>query len=119
MEKIVKKIWGEEHWIVNIPKYCGKFLIVNKDSYSSYHYHPIKEETFHLVEGYLKIIIEGELKDIKPGDTIHLKPGTKHSFYGVEKSKILEISTTHSDDDVVRLRKSGKECTKHFLKLKD
>lgn len=119
MENIVKKVWGEERWIVNTDKYCGKFLILNKKGYSSYHYHPVKEETFYILEGLVKMIIEDQIIDLKPEDSVHLKPKTKHSFYGLKKSKILEISTYHSDNDVVRLRESGKGCIKQFLKLKE
>ena len=60
------------------------------------------------MNGLVKFTKEGETKILNPGDSVHIKPKENHSFEGLEDSEIMEISTTHSDDDVVRLEESGK-----------
>jgi len=108
--KRVKKVWGEEEWLVNqedIP-YCAKILYLDKGSFCSYHYHPRKEETFYVLSGKIKFTFEGKIFEIIKGDRVHIPPKTKHMFEGIEYSEILESSTFHSDDDVVRLSESGK-----------
>lgn len=42
------------------------------------------------------------VRDMFPGDSVTIFPGTFHRFSGYEKSMISEVSTTHSDEDVVR-----------------
>ncbi len=112
--KRVKKVWGLETWLVNQEdiSYCSKILSVAVGRYSSYHYHPIKEETFYILSGKLQFTLERKVFEMLPGDRIHIPPKTKHKFEGLEYSRILEISTFHSDDDVVRLSESGKRETK-------
>ena len=109
--KIVPKVWGEEHWIVNSDKYCGKKLILKKGYRCSIHHHKIKDETFYIQSG--KVLMElgencEEKRVMKPGDVIHLTPDTWHRFTGLEDSEIFEFSTKHMDEDSYRTEKSGK-----------
>jgi len=98
-----KKIWGYELWIANSELYCGKILHVDKGCQLSYHFHKIKDETFFILDGMIKIIVEGEIKTMAPGQTIHLKPNTKHTVFALKTSDILEISTQHFEEDSNRL----------------
>ena len=50
-----EKGWGYELWIVNNDLYCGKILHFNKGKKCSWHYHKIKQETFYVQKGKLKI----------------------------------------------------------------
>ena len=106
-ENFVSKGWGYEEWIVNNDKYCGKKLHVAKGRKCSLHYHPIKEETFYIISGEISLEIhKGYITmtvNLKKGDSFHIPPGTKHRFTGVRASIIFEISTTHSDEDVIRI----------------
>lgn len=117
----VEKIWGCECWIVNNNLYCAKILHISYNGCSSLHYHKIKDETFHVQEGkcYLEIrypaAIEGVFRYreeviLRKGDTIRIRPGMAHRFWCTGDMtlgcKVLEISTTHSDEDVVRLEES-------------
>lgn len=109
--KNVEKVWGEEIWLVN-DEYCSKLLVVDTDAESSYHYHPKKKETFYCIEGYATLTIEG--KEYKLAPFLRPKtilPGEKHKFKAITPTVILEVSTHHDDDDVVRLTESkpGKE----------
>ena len=110
-KKVAKK-WGEEIWIVNNEKYCGKYLIINKGACSSLHYHPKKMESFMCIQGLVLLYVQQgeELKSYrmeKNDCVITLMPGTPHAFQGLtEGATLLEISTTHNDEDVVRLTES-------------
>ena len=50
-----EKGWGYELWIVNNNLYCGKILHFNKGKKCSWHYHKVKQETFYVQKGKLKI----------------------------------------------------------------
>jgi len=108
--KIINKVWGQEIWYSNVDEkdknYCGKILKLKKGYRCSFHMHPKKDETFYLQSGLLRMKVEDKVYLMKPGDTLRLKPNTFHSFLGLENSVILEASTFHSDDDVVRKTES-------------
>ena len=55
--KHVEKRWGSETWFANNEEhnYCGKILHFNKGKKCSWHYHKIKQETFYIQKGKLKI----------------------------------------------------------------
>lgn len=139
----VKKNWGNEEWLVNNDLYCSKYLNLIKGYQCSVHYHAIKDETFYVLEGTVKLSVvdirdyimilspmlaEGEetlvyqavlkrkvelidgLKVItlNKGDQFRLKPYMAHKFTSVsETAKILEVSTTHYEEDSYRLTESG------------
>jgi len=103
----VRKVWGKEIWIVNCPEYCGKLLYLDKGAESSCHYHEKKQETFHALEGQVALTVEGKDYMLNPFSRPKtIKPGQKHSFRGLANSIIIEISTHHDDQDVVRLTES-------------
>lgn len=106
--KEVKKVWGREVWIVNCSQYCGKLLYLDRGAVSSMHYHKGKQETFYALSGQTGLMIAGRDYMLNPSSrpkTIY--PGQEHQFRGLsEDIVILEISTYHSEDDVVRLTSS-------------
>lgn len=111
--KTVSKLWGTEVWLVNNETYCGKILHINSGWQCSLHMHPKKRETFIVLDGGVGLEVKyttGELvlNHLVPGDSYTLEPGTYHRFhsYTDEPAVILEISSTHSDTDVVRLEES-------------
>lgn len=106
--KEVKKVWGKEVWIVNCDKYCSKLLRLDKGAVSSMHYHKIKQETFYALDGTASLTIEGRDYMMTPFSRPKtIMPGQKHQFTGLSSNiVILEVSTHHDDDDVVRLVQS-------------
>ena len=102
------KVWGEEHWLVNTERYCGKKLVIKEGHYSSYHMHKIKEETFYILQGELEMIHNGKYVKLNPGDSFHIKKGEHHSFRALKDTVFFEFSTQHTDEDNYRLTKSGK-----------
>jgi mannose-6-phosphate isomerase-like protein (cupin superfamily) len=110
--KIVEKEWGEEQWIVN-RDYCGKRLLLKEGYRCSMHHHPVKDETFYITMGVMKLEIGTDLDDMrvrtmKKGDVIHLPPKTWHRFTGLVDVEFIEFSTHHDDADTVRHSHSEK-----------
>jgi len=109
--KEVKKLWGREFWIINNDKYCTKVLAINPGWQCSLHMHPIKDETFFVLEGQVNLEVEHPtspdgflVNQLVEGEIYRLTPGTYHRFWSAtnDRALVLEVSTTHSDEDVVR-----------------
>ena len=104
----IPKVWGREIIIVNNELYCGKFLCLDNGAISSMHYHKTKRETFYALSGQTGLHIAGKDYMLNPYSrpkTIY--PRQAHQFIGLSDDiVILEISTYHSDNDVVRLTQS-------------
>ena len=114
--KTVDKAWGQEIWLVNNERYCAKLLHINAGWQCSLHYHPIKKETFIVLDGGINLEL-GLIGNptygttntyLVAGESWTLEPNTPHRFssYTDQPAVVLEISSTHSDDDVVRLEES-------------
>jgi len=113
--KTVEKAWGQEVWLVNNERYCAKILHINPGFQCSLHMHPVKKETFIVLDGGMMLEVgrlandsgtsDKELHALVAGETYTLEPNTFHRFwsYTDNAAVVLEISSTHSDDDVVRL----------------
>ena len=114
----VSKSWGYEQWICNSEKYCGKILRFAKGRQCSLHYHKLKDETFYVLNGMVKMYYVGIGTDgnvpetplmsqviLSKGDVFHLPPYTLHRVYALEDSDILEVSTQHFDEDSYRVQK--------------
>src|SRR5689334_3155765 len=116
--KTVDKVWGQEVWLVNNERYCAKLLHVNAGWQCSLHMHPIKKETFIVLDGGVCLEVAQGNTDSAPlvtkqiqlvsGESYTLEPNTFHRFFSYtdQPAVILEISSTHSDDDVIRLEDS-------------
>lgn len=109
---VVPKLWGVEFWVVNCDLYCLKFLKVNPGFQCSIHAHAIKDETFIGYSGTLQLNIHRgdaavhEIHAIHPGQTYRIRPEVWHSFQAVNVAWVMEVSTRHSDRDVIRLQES-------------
>jgi len=108
--KEVPKVWGYEKIIINCNKYCGKLLYVDKNAVSSEHYHKRKQETFYCLQGHVELLVEGKHYFLEPySEPVTIMPKQVHCFKGVDnKSILMEVSTTHSDEDVFRNTESQK-----------
>ena len=108
--KYVPKGWGYEKWISNSEKYCGKLLFVFKDRRCSYHYHKLKDETFYVQSGAIRLYY-GTNDDysnanhivLVKGDKFHVAPGLRHQMLALEDAEVFEFSTQHFDDDSYRV----------------
>lgn len=115
----VAKLWGAEQWLKNDEQYCMKLLFLKPGFQSSMHYHKEKTETFLVVAG--RVALETmpyyhshpdqseviKIQRLQPYQSITLNPYTPHRFRSiVSEAVIVEASTFHSDEDVVRLEES-------------
>ena len=109
------KGWGDELWITNNDKYCGKILRFNKGSAFSMHYHIQKEETWCVTRGRLKLeyfnleTSERLEKELSEGDTVHLQPCIPHKLIALEDSDVFEVSTQHYNEDSYRVEKGSSQ----------
>src|ERR1700720_25578 len=104
----VDKLWGYEVWLVNNEKYCAKVLHVYPGYQCSLHMHPIKKETFIVRKGAVELELaryedSGSLSferlRLIVGDSHTIEPGTFHRFWSDTSAEILEVSTSHNDED--------------------
>ena len=105
--EIVKKIWGEEHWLAN-DDFCCKELIINKGCSCSLHYHKIKDELFYISYGKVEIQLERNSKTYNPGEHCRVRQHVRHRFTALENSMMIECSTHHEDSDSYRIKESKK-----------
>lgn len=123
MNHTVVKLWGAEEWLVNNDLYCAKRLYIRPGFMCSLHYHNVKDETFYVEHGLVRIetysLKNGRLWApidmgfIGPGSSLRISPGTPHRFRSAlpdGAATILEVSTHHDDADVVRIEES-QACT--------
>ena len=109
---IAPKGWGFEKWIVNNEKYCGKILYIVKDHKCSWHYHKIKDETFYVQSGKIRLLYGTDKKIenaneivLNKGDHFHIPVGLIHQMIALEDTELFEFSTQHFDSDSYRIEK--------------
>lgn len=108
--KKVQKEWGFEEIFCNNELYCSKFLHVSAGKKCSLHYHGKKDETFCLLEGECGIQLGQDSHiwiSMEVGQSVRIHPNKLHRFASKTGCVLLETSTTHSDEDVIRLEPSG------------
>jgi mannose-6-phosphate isomerase-like protein (cupin superfamily) len=105
--EIVKKLWGEEHWLAN-DEFCCKKLILKEDYRCSLHYHEKKDELFYILEGKVLFELNDTITILLPNNYIRVLPYATHRFTGLTDSVILESSTHHEEEDSIRIMQSGK-----------
>jgi mannose-6-phosphate isomerase-like protein (cupin superfamily) len=118
INKVVKKKWGRERWIVNNFRYCGKIMFLENHWQCSFHFHLEKHETFHILDGTIYFKYKETEFMLQKGQTIVIEPGIPHSFGGIAiyGSQILEISTEHKEEDSYRYNESHQVNGDEFLR---
>lgn len=92
---------------MNTPLYCAKFLHFHPGKKSSLHFHRVKQETFHVLDGEC-MVESGEGKHLlHKGGTLHIPVAEPHRVSSKFGCILLEVSTHHEDSDVVRIEPSG------------
>ncbi len=106
----VSKPWGWEGWIFNnkAANLCMKELVMAPgQTGSAVHYHPVKDEVLLVTEGVLEVDVYSDRETLAThtlhhGDAIFLEHMVPHLLRAVSMVRMIEASTHHSDDDVVR-----------------
>jgi len=112
---VVSKGWGEEVWMINCPKYCGKLLKFKDRAKFSMHFHMEKDETWYVLSGNFTFRwIHGETADIieeelKEGDCVHIPTHLPHQLESNGIGIIIETSTEHKDEDSLRVWKGDSQ----------
>ena len=109
----VPKGWGYEKWVVNKQEYCGKLLFFFKGKKCSWHYHKLKDETFYIQSGKIKLLWSNDSTDkskanitiLTKGDVWHVEIGQYHQMIALEDTELFEFSTEHFDEDSHRIEK--------------
>jgi quercetin dioxygenase-like cupin family protein len=84
-------------------------LVLEKGSYSSFHWHRGKSDKFTVIKGEVKIVTELRETTLKDGDSLIVDPPLKHQFEVVTDSVMVEISYARLDpEDINRLNQGGK-----------
>ena len=100
--------YGMQHFrkngaiIINIinREYCKKYIIVLPGQVHPVHAHKVKEETFQLLYGDLKLTIDGQPdRFMKPGDIQTVMRGEMHGFSSEGGAIFEEVSTQHMKSD--------------------
>ena len=111
-ERFVGKRWGGEEVIVNSREYCGKILTVHSGMKTSYHYHPVKDETFHVLGGIAVLYFGtrdalGGIVVLQTGEKFRMGPGVCHCIAcpnGTADLRLIEFSTQDNPDDSIRVQ---------------
>lgn len=116
---VVKKVWGEEHTLVDEPTHCAKILKLKAGWQSSLHHHKKKDETFFVKLGSIAIEVDGRIFLAGVDDKIRIPPGTVHRFSTwTNKGELMEVSSHHEDEDVVRHEPSRQMTEKEMKRLR-
>ncbi len=75
--------------------YCKKILICLPGQTNPMHMHKIKEETFQLLHGDLKIGLKDKELNLRTGEIFLIEPGVYHCFSSRNGAIFEEISSTH------------------------
>lgn len=110
--EMVIKGWGFEKIVCNSELYCGKILHLNTGKKFSWHFHKLKDETFYIRRGTVKLLY-GYNEDITkateivlgPDSSFHIPVGMIHQLIALEETDVFEFSTTHFDSDSYRITK--------------
>ena len=113
--KKVEKDWGGEIWLANnlSEDYCGKILHIKEGKSTSMHYHVDKHETFHVLEGTLRVDMLWDRDNpeahpftmtCKRGESMEMERNRAHKLMAErEDVTLIEISKFHKDEDSYRL----------------
>jgi mannose-6-phosphate isomerase len=112
----VDKPWGNELiWAVT-DQYVGKIITIDAGKRLSLQYHERKDEWIHVLDGRLRLTLENEageieIRELGAGEGAHVPTGRKHRYEGIDRVRLIEVSTPELDD-VVRLEDDfGREGT--------
>lgn len=83
--------------------YCKSYVIMKPGQDYPVHYHKIKNETFYVLRGTLRICVNDKEFILSPGEMLNVERGCDHSF-GTSKGCIFEeISTMYIPNDSIYL----------------
>lgn len=106
----VPKGWGHETHLASNDRYCGKLLCFNEGARFSAHFHDLKDESFFLLQGKVRFIYNDLTNAqqheviLNPGDVVDIPRLCVHQVEAIERSIIIEVSSTDHSFDSYRVR---------------
>jgi sialic acid synthase SpsE/quercetin dioxygenase-like cupin family protein len=79
--------------------YCKKAIVMLPGQSHPEHQHKVKEETFFVLHGSMRIRLDGVEQAVSAGDSVLVEPGVRHSFSTETGVIFEEISSTHIAQD--------------------
>lgn len=79
--------------------YCKKLIAVLPGQKHPEQFHKLKEETFHVLHGDLRLRLDDEERLCGPGSVVTIAPGVRHAFESDGGAVFEEISSTHFTND--------------------
>jgi sialic acid synthase SpsE/mannose-6-phosphate isomerase-like protein (cupin superfamily) len=79
--------------------YCKKLLLLLPGQSHPPMFHKVKDETFFLIHGEVKLLLDHSEVSFNLGDTAIIPPKTIHEFSSPNGAIIEEVSSTHISDD--------------------
>lgn len=102
--EIIKKEWGQDIRICNLPQYGLRQLIIKKGARQPFHYFLKTERTLYLEEGKAILLLidkQGEKHRINlaPGNVFEISPGMPFSIVGIDESILYFFSKNYDEND--------------------
>lgn len=67
-------------------------IVLAPGAASRAHYHPIAEETYHILSGAGEIEIDGVRTAVRPGDSIYIAPGEVHQIANTGADELVFLA---------------------------
>jgi N-acetylneuraminate synthase len=106
-------------------EYCKKLIVLLPGQRHPEQYHKIKEETFHVLYGDLRVTLDSNEQPCVAGDVITIERNVRHSFSTLGGAVIEEVSSSHlaSDsyytDPAIGLNENRKTLLTYWLAGRD
>lgn len=119
LEKDFQRPWGGFVKFIDNKPCTVKILFMEKGGKLSLQFHRLREEFWYVISGKIKVTIGKNLKSLrnrslKEGENIKIPKKSLHRMEGIQKSKVLEISTgKFIENDEIRIEdKYGRKSPK-------
>lgn len=105
---LIQKLWGDTELLFKNAITEIYRANINKNKYSSKHYHKNKYNLFYIENGILLVKVWHNTSNytehiLRAGDRLCVQPEIWHQFLAIEQSAILEIYFTEiNNNDIVR-----------------
>ena len=117
----VEDIWKYGCCIVNVLNrmYCKKYIIMAEGQEHPEQFHRIKEETFRVIYGKLKVWLDTSIHQLTAGQSILITANTRHRFKALSDVVIEELSTISLPEDSyytdIRINSGSRSARKSMI----
>jgi N-acetylneuraminate synthase len=80
-------------------EYCKKLIVLLPGQQHPEQFHKLKEETFQLLHGDLKVVLDDREFDCQVGEVLTVERNVRHKFWSEHGAIVEEVSSTHAISD--------------------